>query len=658
MRVTSATRARGALARSLAVAVSVAAMGALGCAETPIPVASVPVATSTVPIAPPQPPVVDLSPVAEPADIVAVGRWKSPSATLATLSSCSGVPQSLAEGETRRLLDLLLADAFRGTGGIDGKQLAEAVAMDAPVDIVATLDAGRRGQPGVLTAFSIGLTSVERARALLEAAGPLVELQPGFWRVPHGERSDLMTCAIGPAAGAAPARLVCGPHDRDVSALGPYLVRNLPVAAPPSQDLHAELRFTPVDTRFGGDLRRVIGILPGLVRMKAIGEPRFDHALDEAARALSAEGAALLTDLDRVVVDVTVDPAACLTSALSLQLRNNTSWVASTLAERAAKVGPPPAIYWRAPVDSASASYGRAADGSRSAGILRTLRDLAEGKLAELTFATEPDRKALVALLAMPIGAETNYVIASGSDGPHAGASGAGRSIGWYLMGFDEGPTRLAKLLRDVAAVYNRRGIQDALHKIESRLPTLKLVPAPGKLGPGAIDLELRAELGPSARGSKDKPPALSFHVLLMADGKSTWIAAGAEREELVKRLLSAKAGAPEGGTLAARPGLEPVRDGKALSSGFFTLGALTKNVANTLASAGAFSGNAWATDLVNTLQNLPHKGDTPIFVVSTVSANGPRADLSVHVQRGSFEDIGAILLTIHRIATNAGLRP
>src|SRR5262249_28200778 len=157
-----------------------------------------------------------------------------------------------------------------------GNQIADVVALDAPVDLVMSLDQGRRGQPGAMFAFSMGLTSLERAKSTLEAAGPLVELQPGFWRV-GAKEAGALTCVVGPAAGSAPARLVCGPPDRDVSALGPYLARNLPVAAPPAQDIHAELRFAPIEARHGGDLRRGLNLLPGLARMQGIGDPRFDR---------------------------------------------------------------------------------------------------------------------------------------------------------------------------------------------------------------------------------------------------------------------------------------------------------------------------------------------------------------------------------------------
>ncbi len=133
-------------------------------------------------------------------------------------------------------------------------------------------------------------------------------------------------------------------------------------------------------------------------------------------------------------------------------MRGKKSWIASSIAEGADTSGPPPAIFWRAPGDSDSASYGHAADAARYDGILRVLRGLLEGKLAKENVGTEADRKALASLLAFPIGKNTNFVIASGhwSTPPAQGRAGAtGRPgpdelvrsmLGWYLHRFRRGP--------------------------------------------------------------------------------------------------------------------------------------------------------------------------------------------------------------------------
>src|SRR4051812_4786758 len=102
----------------------------LGCTETPPPVLPVPETVSTVVAVPAGPPA-DLSPVAEPTDIFVSARWKNANATISGLSSCAGVPGPLAESNARMLVEKALANAFRG--GVDGRQIADLIAMDTPV---------------------------------------------------------------------------------------------------------------------------------------------------------------------------------------------------------------------------------------------------------------------------------------------------------------------------------------------------------------------------------------------------------------------------------------------------------------------------------------------------------------------------------------------
>lgn len=646
----------------------------LGCAEAPpaaaptidnVPAAAKPAAVAAPPL--------DLAPVAEPPDVFVVARWKNPNATLTGLSVCAGVPEALAENNARSLIDKALASAFRG--GADGRQIADIVAFDAPVDLIVSLDTTRR-TPNALFAFSIGLSSLERARTAIQTGGELVEVAPGLFRVGVKDAGDL-SCVLGAAAGSAPARLICGQRDKDILALGPYLARNLPLTEPPRQDVHAELRFTPIDTRYGGDIRRGLGFLPNYARTRTIGDARFDAALEEAALALADEGAALAADLDRVTIDLGVDPKSCLTASTALQLRGKTSWLAGTIADQSGKSGPPPAIFWRAPLDSDSASYGRATDVNRYSGIFRTLRGLVEGALAKEKIGSDADRKALAGLINLPVGKDTSVVVASGHAHTVAKQIPAGAKLseqemadellngylGWYMLGFDEGPDALTKLLKDVVAVYGRKGLIDPLRKELNHdaqaLPAAKFVAAPRELGRGALDLELKFEIE-AKRG--EKPLAFALHVLLMGEGKSTWVAIGSNRDDLVKHLLKAKAGAPEAATLAARPGLEPLRSGKAVSSGFLTLSMFTRGLSAILGNPAMTSqipGRMGASmeEIGRTLNNLPNKGETPIFVVSEARQEAaPRTEFTLQVQKGSFEDLGVVLMTGARLANKAGM--
>lgn len=649
----------------------------LGCAETPGPVAPTPTATVAVAQNPP-PAAGDLSPVAEPADIVGLLRWKNPGATLNGVTGCAGVPQQLGETNARLALSTGFGEAFEGVA--DAKQLSQVMSLDAPFDVVVALDPAARKFQGMV-AFSIGLTSLERGKAAIEAVSPLTETSPGVWSFGGNKRRDLH-CVIASSAGSTPARLVCGGREQDLQALGPYLARTVPTLPAPRADIHAELRYKPIDARFGSDIRRLLGFLPTGAQAYTINEPRFDRALVDAANALVEEGNALASDLDKVTLDVSVDPTNCVTASGALEMRGAASWLTGTLTERPDRSGPPPAIFLRAPKDADVAYYTRGTDPARYAGILRALRGLAEGAMAKNKIGSEADQKAVGDLIKMRLGKDTNTVFASGHiDAPQlklaAGAEPTEQQIidtvmngyvGWHLIGFDEGPEAPSKVLKDLVALYGRKGLIDPLkkkmgHRDAAMLPTVKMVAAPPKLGRGALDAELKFEVpskkkADSAKAKKDEKVTFSIHILLMADGKNTWLGVGANRDELVKRLLAAKSDAPASGQIATRAGLEPLRSGKAAGSGFASLSVLTKPLASALAMPALGNlGGPLVGDAAAALKNMPHKGETPIFFDRQVKGgDAPRAELNFTMAKGSFEDLGSLVMAALRIATNAGL--
>jgi hypothetical protein len=288
-----------------------------------------------------------------------------------------------------------------------------------------------------------------------------------------------------------------------------------------------------------------------------------------------------------VTLDLGADPNACLTLSAALDLRGTASWTAETLALGGSHAGAPPAIYWRAPKDSDSAYYTRGGDPARVTRMLGVLRDLAEGGLARANVGSDDDRRALANLVRPMLGKDAHTVVAAGNAAPAAPAKpkdkanpqDAARNVmnaalGWYLVGIDEGPDAMSKWLKDFVGVYNRPSIRDALKKRLGRdadvLPTLKLVAAPAKLGRGALDVEIKVE-GPVKRkgdgekkGKGDKV-SLAMHVLLMADGKNTWVAVGVDRDALVSRLLAARSGAPRRGhdRVAGEPRAAQVGQGR-----------------------------------------------------------------------------------------------
>lgn len=674
----------------------------------------------------------DMAPVAEPL-IVGMGRWKSPASTMSSLSSCSGVPPQLIEGNSKTLADLILRDALGGA--IDTQELASVVAMDAPIDAVVALDSSGKKRD-VFAAISIGLTSLERAKGAIESkerGAPPVEIAPGMWRVGDRDNTDA-SCAIAAAVGGAPARLICGDRDKDLVALGPYLARNAPLVTLPGADMHGEARFRPLIDRFGSDLRQQLKSLPLIMESQlSIGDPKFDRAVSDAAAGLQGEFTSLLGDLDKVSFDIGVEPGACLSASGSIELRGSASWLAGTIADRTERNSAPPAIFWQVPKDSDMAFYGRGADPARFSPILQTLRTLAEGAMGKMNMGgNAADRKALAALLTMPLSKDASSVQASGHlSGPAADPKKPGGDqqmldslvrgwLGWTLIGVDQGSDAITKVLKDFVAAYTRqatlaaafdkaqkkerdaqadlmkRGKQLTIEDIEARekklpprsllsplideidadtalLPTIKVVAAPGALGKGAMAIELKIagipsisdELGGGRGGGKPgKKATIQFvgHLLLMVDDKTTWIAIGTDKDELIKRLLSVKSDAPVTGKLSSRGALEPLKSGKFLSGGFATLAPMTNAATSAMAAVSGVAAGAGGVppevqEMLRVINALPHRGEAPIFFTTQTSGGGaPKAVMSFKVSQAVMEDIGAIVMGGLKIASK--MRP
>src|SRR5580700_3270497 len=89
----------------------------LACSSTPEPVTPTttapPVATVAGPTAPGSTSY-DLSPVAEPADVVGALTWKSPGASFGNLAACSGVPTQLSDTGAKALIELMVGEGLKG----------------------------------------------------------------------------------------------------------------------------------------------------------------------------------------------------------------------------------------------------------------------------------------------------------------------------------------------------------------------------------------------------------------------------------------------------------------------------------------------------------------------------------------------------------------
>lgn len=639
-------------------------IGASGLASMPTNASAAPPAIGPA-VAPPSR---ALAPAPEPAELLGLLRWKNPLSTASSAVSTAGLPEALVLGGARQAAEGLAQEL------VGSKDMGAEIRLDAPVDAVVALGPkASNGEP--IFAVSLALRSLEQAKRAAQAQSPLVEVEAGVFRIAPVSKDT--ACVIAAALGPDPARLVCGRNESDVLALAPYLARTRSSMPSGNADLAGEVRLLPLEARYGEQARQILRQLPVLARTQAtLDDDVFDTALLEAATGLSDELVALTTDLDKLTFDVSPGAPDGITADGAVVFRGKSSWLVNTLIEGGSSPDPTPPLFWHAPVDADSASFSRTPSPERYAPTLRVLRGLTAGALAHAKIGSEAERRALTDLLDFKVDKGTVIVSAQGhleaKPKPQKAVSGGAskssvedtvRSVlGWNLVGFSGGSSELLKQLNDFARAYNRPAIQAALETAlageDLKAPTLRPVPAPTTLGPNALDLEFHLARAPgrskptAAKPDTDgKPEAFSItiHLLAMGDGPAVWVGLGTDRDALVRRLVAAKSGAPESGTIASRSGLDALRAGSSASAGFFTLAPLVEMLPSLAAGSGARNAPDAVSDglakFAAAAATLPNHGKTPIITRTRIDATPvPRAEFSMHVASGTLEDLGVLI--------------
>lgn len=665
-------------------AVSLLFLGIAACGPAPTPqtVAPPPATVKPLETATAAPvPGADLSPVAEPSDIIAIGRWKNPMGTVSNLASCAGIAPVLVEVNARMGVNLLLEGVLRRS--VDTRKIAGLVALDAPVDVVVALDPQTRVRPP-LRAISVGLTSLDGAKVAIAPEGQEpAEIAPGLWRVKGEQR---WSCAVAASVGATPARLVCAERDKTVEALAPYLARTLPAVDLGGPDVHLEGRVDVLRKRYGAAIQGYLASAPGsLVAEYGSGQPRTDALLFDAGTAAQQDVSQLIGDIQHITAELKSERSgACLRATADVDLSSKTSWIASTLTDRPERSGPPPAIYWRQPKESEIAMYGRGLDPARFTTVIGKTRAIVEAALAEENFASASDRKKIAEVWNLAFAKDTNVVVSHGAVNvplPDPAAKGGKlkvadasfvRLLGWTLIGADEGPAAMKKQLKAMVDAYKQPGVQSALKKeLGARdakmLPVVKSGPAPASLGAGAEAVEITMSNVeapvPDETGKGAPMMTLKLHVIVMGDGETSWMAIGASKDELVKRLLAVKHDADDKAQLAARAGLESLKSGKQMFGGFVSVSLAGDKMNVFLQHAVAVDPGWLDADTLKvgqSLNALPNRGLTPILFTSNTAPNGEntRFSLALDVQQGSLEDVKALVISSYGFFSRLGLVP
>jgi hypothetical protein len=631
-------------------------------------------------VPPPAPPLVvaiDLSDAPDPSYLVGIVRWKSPQATLDTINRWTGL-RLTSSTVAAELLD---------------KGLADIVAFDAPVDAVVALDP-KANDFAPFTAVSVGVRSLEDARRAAQAMGSVTELRPGEYKVSlhHGKRKgDKPFCILRAAAGAAPARFVCGGREREVNALSGYMTHTLPTRDLGRSDLHVELHLPPAMQLYGTLLTGLLrtGMIASRSKLE-IGEPAFDRAIDAAASGVSEELIALANDLDTLTIDASVAPDQA-GATVALRMKGQQSWSVGMLASEATRAAAPPPMFWRLPANSAMAAYQYQADTHRFDAIRHTLNDLLDGWLAHEGISLV-DRAPLTAILSDKYTSDSPWVDASGpyafSDPPASkkappppsdAIQAAIDTSGWYLIGIGA-PNHVADAMKSLAVGISRPKMQalvrsklasldssgDAAQLVKRPVVTMKALPAPKELRKGSLDFELALARdvlhGPPAaettKGAKAKAPPLAplkMHVMVVPEAGQTWIALGGDRTRLIKTLLASVEGAPESGTLATRQDLGTLKNGKFVAGSFLTIESFLHSWFSVIASRDEDAARKMQ-ETRSMLSATPNKGKSPLLVTAEIApTDGMTYTLHVEIPKGYIEDV---MILVASVSLSALARP
>jgi hypothetical protein len=644
----------------------------LACGPTPVPQpppAPAPSASAPIPVAAPA---VDLSPVEQPAGIAGVVRLKSAKATLGTIEKVLRLPMPLEQILEKELRD---------------PDIIKILKLDATVDGVVQLDpAAKDMSPDVLAAFSIPLRDFQEARRIAETRGKVTDRRGGMFTF-HPKGMHGGSCLVAQSTGDAPARLLCGQHERDLDALVPWMTRGLPGVSLGASDLHAEVRLVPVKEKFHGifENKSMIGsiVTMAITRFAPIQDPVFSEAIGDTA----AEGVAFVGDLELLTLDGVIDPAgngATLTAKAKYAKMD--SWLAKSINQKNDKMAPAPGIFWSAPKSADAVTYSLGGDPK----LIEPLKKRLATLLSSVTKAKlgDADRKAIEDLVNSMPAADAMTASAAGHIAPPAArpepAKAGGKSsplggddgraekspqekvdaaVGWRLTGVETDSKPWAKWFGDLAALYNRAGIQKALKEIDPNAPKMVKVKKGAATGypAGTSIVEITVDAGgmfapsfapppmvmeaPPTKGGKApkiakaapmpkaKPMPITLRIAVVPDGARTWIGVSANPDALKGPIKAALNGAPKEGQVGSRTDLEVFKTTPLIGGGFVAPRGLLDSAPKTEAVQAV-------------LRGLPNKGETPMLMLFSGTAGpAPTSTFEIRLQKGTIDDLAAVAM-------------
>lgn len=540
------------------------------------------------------------SPTATGAVVAAEGAEELPELTPVP------APEHLLGVATLRTPGRTLDTAMAWTGlGIDFRTLAQSGAgaailpvldLEAPLDLVATLDPKVKNRPRVSFAASVGLTSQKAALdAFASLDYPVEFVEPGI----HSVRPSAKTlCFVGPALGKAKARLVCGEDRESVELLSPYLTRGMPSEGTGDADLHVDLR-AEAPWRLFGDKTQFLQLgVPMLLGEVSIGNPEFDGALRDAATALVDELILSLGELRDLRLDawLRADANAPAKNELDVQLQvafnSANAWAARALADGEARASVAPDAFWRLPADATQAAYYSVSNPTLGQSAFDLLERLFESGLGHLG-ASPAVQRAWPAAFAQAMDVQGPLVSARG-DIPKASLPAVldareelRATLGYTVLGVEDPDKRYAAWLDKTLALYEDTALRQSLSQKYgldvARLPKVTSKKGPARLAEArtyelSIPAVLLAEALDDESVDATKIAPIPLVIVACREAGYSWFGVSSYASVLEQKLAAALGGNPSEGTLKTRAGLERLGVDRGNVAGFQTLGGLASS--------------------------------------------------------------------------------
>lgn len=545
-----------------------------------------------------------LTPVAAPRDVVGRATLRKPSHLLETSQAWLGM-------NGREALQNLLQSTPLAP-------VADLIDYEASVNALVTLDPNSKSRPRLFGAAALGLTSRQAALdAFRAAARPVEFVEPGV----HSVGLDAQRlCFVASALGAAPARLICANDRESLDLLGGYLARGdesgLPEEFSGSKaDLHVEILAEPAYRVFGSKAELLKLLVPTLMAEISVGDIAFDTAMENAATAIVDDALLELGDLAKLNVEATAQRAAMqLDLAVHLEFHDQRSWLPHWGAELAQNAGPPPEAFWKLPADATQASHSQAPSGELYEGMRESLIELGETGLAYWGASPKAQRVPASLLQRAEWGPT---VSARGSVTVPETTSEEGAqlhaALGYILVGVGAPFEKTRSMIDDLLTVFEDAPLREAVSKRRaldlSQLPPIRQSEGPEILGQSRrYELSLALDAG---------GPPLVISLLVVGDGPRSWLGVSANRSELESHMAALIGSPPAATRLASRADLSALRTQTGTAAGYWTLGALARQVLST------------SQEVAAALDDL---GDAPVTWRFFGRANAPALHLEAQV--------------------------